>query len=287
MNCAARIGKECEHVSLGSFVDRSEMIGRVEVFQCMHCGHGITRPPVSDVASLYRNRESQDYQPDTKNVLSRAIKEFAFRLQARRLIRQIGEPGREALDFGCGSGQFTRVLGEMLPATRLTGSDFYPTPPAELAEGRYVHHDIVAHHRARYDLVMAMHVLEHDDDVLALLARITAPAKHGAIVVIEVPNVECCWSKLLGRFWDAWYVPYHRHHFSRRSLVNMLASSDLDVVSLHGVSVPTMGRTIANMFGRRNNVLWLLVGIALHPLQRIGEVLSGQPTAIRVIARKR
>lgn len=287
MNCATRIGQECEHVSLGPFADRSEMIGPSEVFQCVHCGHGITRPPVRDVASLYRNRESQDYQPDTKGILSRAIKELAFRLQARRLIRQIGEPGREALDFGCGSGQFTRVLGERLPATRLTGSDFHSTAPAELAEGHYVHHDIVAQQPERYDLVMAMHVLEHDDDVLALLARITAPARHGATVVIEVPNAECCWSKLLGRFWDAWYVPYHRHHFSRRSLVSVLDNGGLDIVSIHGVSVPTMGRSIANVFGGRNNLFWLLVGIALHPLQRIGEALSGQPTAIRVIARKR
>jgi hypothetical protein len=87
--------------------------------------------------------------------------------------------------------------------------------------------------------------------------------------------------------WDAWYVPYHRNHFSRRSLVSLLDSSGLDVLFVHGVTVPTMGRTMANMFGRRNNLFWLLIGIALHPLQLIGETLSGQPTALRVIARKR
>lgn len=287
MNCAVRIGQECDCVSLGSFFDRSGMVGRIEVFQCVHCGHAITHPPIRDVAYLYSNRASQDYQPDTKNHLSRTIKEFAFRIQARKLIRQIGEPGKEALDFGCGSGQFTRVLGEMLPGTQLTGSDFYDAPPAELTRHRYVHHDVVTQQREKYDLVMAMHVLEHDDDAPGLLSKITTPARRGATVVIEVPNVECVWNRMLGRFWDAWYVPYHRHHFSRRSLVHLLEGNGLDVVRVHGVTVPTMGRTMANMLGRRNNLFWLLVGIALHPAQLIGEALSGQPSALRVIARKR
>lgn len=287
MDCAVQIGKECELITLGAFFNRSAMGGRIEVLQCMHCGHGITYPPIPDVAFLYSNRESQDYQPDTKNILTRAIKEFAFRIQARKLIRQIGKPVKEALDFGCGSGQFTRVLGEMLPGAKLTGSDFYHTPPAELTTHTYIHYDVVTQHRERYDLVIAMHVLEHDDNVLGLLSKITAPAKHGATVVIEVPNVECFWSKALGRFWDAWYVPYHRHHFSRRSLLSLLEKNELDVVRVHGVTVPTMGRTMANMFGRRNNLFWLLVGIVLHPVQWLGETLSGRPAALRVIARKR
>lgn len=287
MDCAVRTGNDCELVSLGSFIDRSEMVGKIEVFQCVHCGHGITHPPIPDVAFLYSNRESQDYQPDTKNFLSRRIKELAFHIQARKLIRQIGKPGKEALDFGCGSGQFTRVLGEMLSATQLTGSDFYQAPPAELTRHLYVHSDVIKHHREKYDLVMAMHVLEHDDDVIGLLSKITATAKHGATVVIEVPNVECFWGKVLGHFWDAWYVPYHRHHFSQRSLVRLLENNELDVVRVHGVTVPTMGRTMANVFSRRNNLFWLLVGIALHPIQLIGETLSGKPTALRVIARKR
>lgn len=287
MDCAVHTGTDCELVSLGSFSDRSGVVGHIEVFQCVHCGHGITRPPLPDVAFLYCNRKSQDYQPDTKNILSHTIKEFAFRIQARKLIRQIGKPGKEALDFGCGSGQFTRVLGKMLPDTQLTGSDFDQKPPAELSTHHYVPSDVISHLREKYDLVMAMHVLEHDDDIVGLLSKITASAKDGATVVIEVPNVECFWGKVLGRFWDAWYVPYHRHHFSKRSLVNLLENNGLDVVRVHGVTVPTMGRTMANMLGRRNNLFWLLIGIVLHPVQLIGEMLSGQPTALRVIAHKR
>lgn len=287
MNCGALSGTDCELVSLGQFLDRSEKMGNVEVRQCVRCGHGVTFPPIADVAFLYGDRESQDYQPDAKKGLARTIKEIAFRRQVRTLIAHVGKPGREILDFGCGSGQFTRILGEMLPGSRVTGSDFYDAPPAELTGRPYLHSAVVADQPERYDLVMAMHVLEHDDDMQGLLAKITAPARHGATVVIEVPNVECFWGKVFGRFWDAWYVPFHRNHFSQRSLVRLLESNGLDIVSVHGLTVPTMGRTVANMFGRRNNLFWLLVGIALHPIQMLGESLSGQRTSLRVVARKR
>ncbi|MBX9591924.1 MAG: class I SAM-dependent methyltransferase [Hyphomonadaceae bacterium] len=278
--------KPCDFVSRGSFLDRSGMVGNIEVRQCRHCNHAVTQPPIADVSFLYGDRESQDYQPDTKGGISRAIKNIAFRAQARKLLRQIGTPGRRALDFGCGSGQFTRVLGEMLPGTELVGSDFFHSPPAELAGKGYTHSDALASQADSFDLVMAFHVLEHDDDVAGLLDRILTPARRGATVVVEVPNVECAWNKVFGRFWDAWYVPFHRNHFSRRSLVSILEGRGLNVRAVHSITAPTMGRTMANLAGQTNNLFWLLLGIALHPLQLLGEKMTGQPTAIRVIATK-
>lgn len=286
MDCAARPGSDCDFLPSGPFIDRSGMVGKIEVLQCRHCNHGVSHPPIPDVAFLYGNRESQDYQPDSANRWSHAIKDFAFRIQARTLLRQIGQPGAAALDFGCGSGQFTRVLGELMPGTRLMASDFFDDPPSDLQGRPYQHNKLIAGQEGRYDLVLAMHVLEHNDDLEALLSQIVAPARKGGTVVVEVPNVECFWNKIFGRFWDAWYLPYHRHHFSRRSIVGFLERHGLIVGSVHDVTAPTMGRTAANLFGSRNNLFWLGLGILLHPLQVVGERLSGQPTAIRAICRK-
>lgn len=284
--CAAS-GQSCDFVSRGHFLDRSGMVGEIEIRQCRHCNHAVTHPPIADVSFLYGDRESQDYQPDTKVGMARAIKDIAFRVQARKLLRQIGAPGHRALDFGCGSGQFTRVLGEMMPGTELIGADFFDTPPAELAGKGYIHSDALSAQAGAFDLVMALHVLEHDDDVAGLLARILAPARTGAKVVIEVPNVECAWTKVFGRFWDAWYVPFHRNHFSQRSLTAFLEANGLEVDTVFPITAPTMGRTMANLVGSRNNIFWLLLGVALHPLQLLGEAITRQPTAIRVVATKR
>lgn len=284
--CPARPAQGCEWRDLGQFVDRSGKLGTVSVERCVHCGHGRSLPPLADPAFLYDNRESQDFQPGNRG-LAHAIKRIAFRREAHRLLRQIGQPAGQVLDFGCGSGQFTRELGNLAGVGRVTGSDFFSEPPPELAGRPYLPMDELSRHRASFDVVLAMHVLEHDDDSAALLGRIVAPLRPGGMAVIEVPNIACFGARLFGKYWDAWYLPYHRTHFSRRSLVALLEAGGLEVLAVHGAVVPTMGRTFANMLGRNNTLPMLLAGIAAHPFQLLGEWVTGEPSALRVVARKR
>jgi hypothetical protein len=91
---------------------------------------------------------------------------------------------------------------------------------------------------------------------------------------------------VFGRHWDAWYLPYHRTHFSRDSLRALIRSEGLIVEREIGVSLPTMGRTVANLFGQRNSLAFILIGVALHPMQWLGELVTGRPAALRMIARK-
>jgi hypothetical protein len=131
-----------------------------------------------------------------------------------------------------------------------------------------------------------MHVVEHDDDPRQLVRRIAALAKPGGLVVIEVPNVDCVWTPIFGRAWDAWYIPYHRIHFSRASIRSTVTAAGLQVVREIDVSVPTMGRSIANLMGTSNSTLFVLVSAALQPLQWALEKLTRRPSALRLILRK-
>ena len=108
-------------------------------------------------------------------------------------------------------------------------------------------------------------------------------AKPGGRVIIEVPNIDCAWTKAFGRHWDAWYMPYHRTHYSAMSLNALIETGGWRVEREVGAVVPTMGRTIANILGRPNGLFFILLGAALHPLQVIGEKLTGQPSALHVI----
>lgn len=275
----------CEYESLGSFEDKSGNVGNVEVVRCLHCGIGITTPPLADVAFLYEGRESQDFQPRTSGLAHR-IKTVAFRRQARALLKDAGIRPARVLDFGCGSGLFTRCLDEVLGVGAVTGSDFHADPPFDLADGRYVPMDRLGELKETFDLVLAMHVLEHDDDASGLLDRIARMARPGGVIVIEVPNIDCVWAALIGKSWDAWYLPFHRTHFSKTSLEGLVRRSGLELVRTIDVCVPTMGRTLANALRARNSLVFLLAGILLHPIQWLGEKLCGRPSAIRVVARR-
>ena len=282
--CAAAPGLPCERVSLGAFADLSGKVGATSVEQCRRCGHGVSMPPLPDVSFLYAGRESQDFRQDGSR-LGHAIKSIAFRGQARALLAQLPSRPARTLDFGCGSGQFTRALGDQLGVSTVTGSDFDALAPADLADRPYLAAAALDPQRGHFELVLAMHVLEHDDDAPGLLRRIAGMARPGGTVVIEVPNVECVWVKVFGKAWDAWYLPFHRSHFSRASLRALAEREGLEVLALHEVCVPTMGRSLSNLVGGRKGLFWLLAGIAVHPLQWAGEKLSGRPSALRMILR--
>lgn len=275
----------CEYDSLGHFADKSGKVGDVEVLRCRHCGIGITIPPLPDVAFLYEARESQDFQPGTAG-LAHWIKKVAFRRQARALLREVGTNPARVLDFGCGSGLFTRSLGDVLGPDAVTGSDFHDEPPPDLRDRAYVPMNGLNKLEGTFDLVLAMHVLEHDDDAAGLLDRIVRMARPGGTVILEVPNIDCFWTRLLGQAWDAWYVPFHRTHFSKPSLTGLVRRGGLEILRTVDVCLPTMGRTLANAIGASNSLPFLLAGIVLHPVQWLGEKLSRRPSAIRIMARR-
>lgn len=283
--CPSGPDGRCKYETLGSFEDKSGKVGDVEVLRCRYCGIGITMPPLPDVAFLYENRGSQDFQPGTSG-LAHFIKTVAFRRQAKALLRDTGVRPARVLDYGCGSGLFTRCLGDVLEGGSVTGSDFHESAPPDLSDRPYVPMNGLKELEGTFDLVLAMHVLEHDDDAAGLLNKIARMARPGGLVVIEVPNIDCFWTGLLGKAWDAWYLPFHRTHFSRASLEALVSRSGLQAVRTIDACVPTMGRSIANAFGVANSLPFLLAGIGLHPLQWIGEKLSRRPSAIRIVARR-
>jgi SAM-dependent methyltransferase len=282
--CSVRTGQACEFGAPEPHPDRSGLVGPVSVKRCLYCGIGISDPPLNDVAFLYEGRESQDFQPLSTG-LARSIKTIAFTREARRLLKQTGRSPKRVLDFGCGSGLFTRCLGDQLTEQAVVGSDFHLDPPAELADRPYLSNEQLSRDPGGFDLIMAMHVIEHDDDPTKLLRRLKSLGSDDCIFVFEVPNIDCVWAPIFGRAWDAWYVPFHRIHFSRASLKGILNRAGFEVVQEIDVCIPSMGRSIANLFGKRNTLPLLLLGAALHPIQWSAEMLSRRPSALRVIAR--
>jgi len=271
---------------MGEFIDRSGLIGRVSVAYCTTCAVGRSLPPLPDVQFLYADRSSQDFQPGTSGI-ARIMKRLAFRRDARGLLKQVDQDPRAVIDFACGSGLFTSVLAEILGRDiQVTGTDFHRDPPKDIGQAEYRSIQDLDDLSGSADLVLAMHVLEHDDDPQTLLSRIAKLVRPGGILVIEVPNVDCIWTLVFGRFWDSWYLPYHRIHFSRNSLRRIVESSGFTVHSEHDVSLPTMGRSLANLFGKRNGTFFIALAALLQPLQWGIERISRRPAALRIIAHR-
>ncbi|MDE2561767.1 MAG: class I SAM-dependent methyltransferase [Sphingomonadales bacterium] len=257
------------------------------IFRCASCGFGVTRPAIDDVAVLYEGRESQDYQRGD-GVIGAAIKRIVFAGQARGVLRQARFDGGHVIDYGCGSGVLSNAIADALSeGSRMTALDFFEAPPCAMPRAAYRSFAALPELAGSADLLTCFHALEHDDDPERFLDRLLALLKPGGTVVIEVPNMSCPWGRLFGRSWDNWYLPYHRVHFTRGTLRALVERRGLEVLLERDVHVPSFGRSAATALGMRNSLPFLLGGAAAFPLQWLGEKLSREPAALRIVARSR
>ena len=266
-----------------AFAPTSVVWDEARIHRCGRCGHGVTRPAMTETRALYDDRDSQDFQ-GRDGIVVRTIKKIAFARSARRVAVLVPEGARTAYDFGCGSGAWTEAMDDAAPDVSFTGLDFFDDAPGTMCRVAYQSFDAAARSGRRADLVTCFHVLEHDDDPHALLDRVLGLLKPGGTLIAEVPHADAVGGRVFGRRWDNWYLPYHRTHFTARSLRDLLTAHGLTDIVIEPVCVPSVGRSLARMAGRRNGWPFVLLGAALHPLQWVAEQLTRQPSALRARA---
>jgi ubiquinone/menaquinone biosynthesis C-methylase UbiE len=139
-----------------------------------------------DSPNVYYDRRHEagwmDFWPERKR--SRVVE----------LIRNCGiAPGARVLEYGCGPGVFTAAVKEALPSLRLHGCDISAVAVAKArqrcrdAQFRVVEDGIDPFEPESFDLIYTHHVLEHVQDLQAVLAAIARMLKPGGKALHIVP----------------------------------------------------------------------------------------------------
>jgi 2-polyprenyl-3-methyl-5-hydroxy-6-metoxy-1,4-benzoquinol methylase len=152
-------------------------------------------------------------------------------------------PGRRVLDVGCGSGGLARAL-KAAGAAHVAGIEANPVAAARARE----HADSVVQGNVlevglpftagEFDYVIFADVLEHLEDPSAAIRRCLLYLAPNGRVVVSVPNMR--FYLVLGRLiFDRWWYTdagirdrTHLRIFTRRSLLAMLATENLDIERL-------------------------------------------------------
>jgi SAM-dependent methyltransferase len=71
---------------------------------------------------------------------------------------------------------------------------------------------------AEFDLITALHVLEHVPDPVAAVRRMLGWLAPGGLLVVEVPNAGGLGARLFGRAWSGLELPRHLSHFTPATL---------------------------------------------------------------------
>ena len=196
--CGAERDRSVEEVAIRSnvraFSDRSYFVWR-----CARCSSLHAR----DQVNLEEHYRAYPFHAIPEDWRMRAV----YDQQLRRLRRAGVRREHRILDYGCGGGAFVRHL-KRRGFSHAFGYDEYShgfSDPRVLSE--------------RYDCVISQDVIEHVPAPLELLGALDRLAKPGGVIAIGTPNADAIRLDLGDRHVHALHVPYHRHIFSERALV--------------------------------------------------------------------
>lgn len=189
--------------------------GHFVLDECRDCGHVFQNPRLSPAGLDFYYRDFYDGlgEEATAKLFQGRGSMKRFRASARAMLR-LARPGNW-LDVGTSHGHFCQAASEVLPATVFDGLDNSEGVERAVTEGRISRSyrgffvDLVDEMAGRYDVVSMFHYLEHTPDPKRELAAARTALRTGGHLIIEVPDPESAYGRLLGRYWVPWLQPQH------------------------------------------------------------------------------
>jgi SAM-dependent methyltransferase len=124
---------------------------------------------------------------------------------------------RHWLDVGTGHGHFCVHARRSWASTEFDGLDMSGNVDAAERRGwvrrghRGLFPELAPKLEGEYDVISMFHYLEHTREPLAELAAAAHVLEPGGYLLIEVPDPECAYGRLLGSRWVCWFQPQHLH----------------------------------------------------------------------------
>ncbi|MGH4027756.1 class I SAM-dependent methyltransferase [Actinomycetota bacterium Odt1-20B] len=211
--------------------------GRFVVDECRDCAHSFQNPRLNPEGLDFYYRDFYD-GIGAKNA-ERTFANGGSRkryLASARALRVHDEP-ESWLDVGTGHGHFPATAKEVHPYTAFDGLDLSDGVENAKRDGRIeeAHRgllpELAASLAGRYDAMSMFHYLEHSTDPRAELVAARTVLRPGGHLMIEVPDPDCGFAKLLGKWWVAYLQPQHLHLMPLKNLRRELESLGFTVVA--------------------------------------------------------
>lgn len=207
--------------------------GRFVLERCGGCGHVFQNPRLSIEGLDFYYRDFYDGIGEEQAELLFSSMDAAYRARAAMLA---GATPKSWIDVGTGHAHFCLAARREWPDTCFDGLDM--SASIEVAERRgWVATgyrgflvDLAPSLDGRYDVVSMHHYLEHTREPLEELDAAVSLLAPGGHLLVELPDPECRWGRILRRYWIPWFQPQHQHLMTQGRLESELGERGLEVV---------------------------------------------------------
>jgi SAM-dependent methyltransferase len=229
----------CHGTSLSVRVRMPDLLqskpGDFELDQCDSCAHIFQNPRLSLEGLDFYYRDFYDGIGDQQSEVVFSSDDSSYRGRVD-LVAAHARPKRW-LDVGAGHGHFCLIASDVLPDTRFEGLDLSESI-VEAERHRWIERahiglfpELAEDLLEAYDVVSMHHYLEHTRDPAEELAAAGKVLEPGGHLLIEVPDPECAYGRILGWMWGPWFQPQHQHFVSASNLATLLNEQGFTVVA--------------------------------------------------------
>ncbi|MEU1533686.1 class I SAM-dependent methyltransferase [Streptomyces fagopyri] len=212
--------------------------GTFVVDECGDCAHAFQNPRLTAEGLAFYQRDFHETRDGVTDRLLGARGSSGRHRAAARALLPYAEP-ESWLDVGTGHGHFPAAAREVHPYTSFDGLDATRRVERARAAGRVeeAHRGrlgdprITARLRARYDVVSMFHHLEHTPDPREELRAALVVLRPGGHLLVEVPDPDCAFGALLGKWWVSYGQPRHLHLMPLPNLLGELESLGCEIVT--------------------------------------------------------
>ncbi len=234
--------------------------------------------------NLYDNQDSSNYNLK-KNIFyylkQIILSNFIFSL------REFFHKKKFILDYGCGSGELAIALSFFYKNKNIFTADVFKLDKKFIPKVKkhYLLHKGQLKNK-KFDIILMRHVFEHIFNLNGFLKEIKKNLKNkDSNLIIEVPNMDSLWRKIMKKRWPGYFYPFHYYVFSKKFLLNHLRKNGLKVVKEKKLEPPILGSYLLT-FGF-NKSICKLMSLIFYPIQIILSKVFFRSEAILLIVKQK
>ncbi|MEE3225116.1 MAG: class I SAM-dependent methyltransferase [Bacteroidota bacterium] len=187
--------------------------------------------PVPDNLGKYYLSENYISHTDSNEGLFEKVYQWVKNYMLKKKVKLISSYVEKGtlLDIGAGTGDF-------LNQAKKSGWEVTGIEPSAAARKRAFEKGINLFEEEaevgerKFDVITMWHVLEHVPNVEKQIEWIKNHLSIGGVLIVAVPNFNSYDAKYYKKFWAAWDVPRHLHHFSSKSIKTLFEKNGFSLI---------------------------------------------------------